>query len=452
MGSTLLKEIFLHFAEGKDPIEDVGAIRVDETSKRKSVHQKLLKKKNTKVSLGASSKNLGEGGEKKKERKHTLKGVAKHIISDLAKLGYVKNRNGETVNGLKVSENCENEEQKDANIASMVKESNEHVAFSPIFVRRSLTGSQFIAACLESGVITTEYGIDHALDALKHVGRKIKAHENKLNSHHHHHHSHHQAVQVEGIGGEEGGGYSSVKAMLRNVDTESEEEEEESDNSESESDSYSSFNSESQSDSEHEYDAEDLEEEVGVEDKLGEGFKFIGLTALSQAYVLASEYTLLFPHFVECIMRVSLARYGPVVPKEILESWKKDQEEWKNISKTEGEDDGADDGLGGIAGRGLKGRRRTRARIAGMDGPGGGPQPPGGRNRGGGLADRKWSNVSAAGSSNSNQRRPSHMSNNSKGMANPNPGLRFGSQQALGFLKQGNEVSKSIALMAVRLR
>ena len=449
----VLKEVFLHYAEGPDPIEELGAIRVDEKSKgRKSIHQKLAKRKSTKTN-GGSTKNLGEGAEKKKERKHTLKGAAKQIMSELAKHGYVRDKsgNGTTANGLKVAELDKSEDQKDAQIASMIKESNEHEAFLPIFVKRSMTGSQFIAACLESGAITMEFGIDHALDALKHVARGIKAHENKLNQHHHHHH-HAHLHKVESSGGrEEGRGtHLSVEAMLRKVDTESEREiSESSESSESsDSDSYSSFNSESQSDSEHEYDAEDLEEELGVEDKL-EDFKLSGVTGLSQAYVFASEYTLLFPHFVECITRVILARYGPVVPNEVLERFKKDQEEWNNISNREGDDDNGDDGLGGIAGRGLRGRRRTKARIPGMDGlgGGGGPQPPGGRNRGGGPGDRKWSNVST---SSSNQRRPSHLSNNSAGMANA--GMRFGSQQALGFLQQGNDTLKSIASLAVRLR
>jgi len=326
----MLKDIFLHFCEGPDPIEELGAARVEERGKggRKSLHQKAQKKRSQ-----SSAAKTSDGIEKKNKRRPTLKDAAKNVIDKLAKLGYPggqRNADGVTVNGLQGVR--VDEQKKEEIIANMIKASNEHEAFMPIFVRRSLTGSQFIAACLESGIITKKYGLDNALNTLKHVTRKIKAHENKLNKHHHHSHHHEQQQQEQAEGESEN---VSMEAMLARLDLECQEDESDSISSESESDSYSSFDSESQSDSEQEYVAEDIGD---IEDDI-EGYKLEGgATDLTQAYVFASEYTLLFPHFVECMMRIILFRYGPVVPKEILENWKRDQEEWNNLSQSREED------------------------------------------------------------------------------------------------------------------
>lgn len=176
-----------------------------------------------------------------------------------------------------------------------------------------MSGHQYLKFCLSSGLINeTTFSFDVALMVLKKVTKNVRAHAE--HRHVHHHHSHHVHSQ--------GGGDMSE--------------------SESETDSYSSFDSEAS--------AEELDDESDDEEKSSkkkeydkEYFKNPDGSPLDlkTANVHASEYTLLFPHFIECVVRLILLRYQPVVSKAVVDAWVKEKDEF---AKNFGDDRGSIDG------------------------------------------------------------------------------------------------------------
>ena len=77
---------------------------------------------------------------------------------------------------------------------SLVVASSENVAFTPVFLKRQMSGHQYLTFCLSSGLINeTTFSYDKALMVLKKVTKNVRAH---AEHHVRHHHSHHR------VGGE----------------------------------------------------------------------------------------------------------------------------------------------------------------------------------------------------------------------------------------------------------
>ncbi|GMH85354.1 hypothetical protein TL16_g10203 [Triparma laevis f. inornata] len=267
-------------------------------------------------------------------RRPTFKDAAKLVMQQGRRRSSRENQVLKTANGLQ-SEGVRSAIQKNQEVAETVKASSMHVAFKPVFLKRQMTGVQYLEFCTASGLIDPKYrnfGYETALDVLKKVTKNVRLHMAKQSSHHHHsHHVHH------GGGGE---GDSD---------------------SESETDSFSSFDSEASEDEFGDEDDDD-DEEVGKDKEFEELVKAEGETLdIDRASVRASEYTLLFPHFIECIVRLILLRYEPVVPKEIVETWKRDQEDYMNTMRGGG--DGGGDGYAESVSS-IDSRRMSRASRA----------------------------------------------------------------------------------------
>ena len=74
----------------------------------------------------------------------------------------------------------------------------------------------------------------------------------------------------------------------------------------------------------------------------------------------ASEFTLLFPHFIECVIRLILLRYEPVVPQAVVDDWKRGQEDYQKYYGG-GRNDGGGDGAYPESGGSFDSRRMSRA-------------------------------------------------------------------------------------------
>ncbi len=198
----------------------------------------------------------------------------------------------------------------------------------------------------------------------------------------------------------------------------------------SESDSYSSFDSENSDES---------------EDDEGEGFDESELEwndgthlTLENAYVHASHHSLLFPHFVECVVRLIFLRYGAVVPQPVLDSWRQDQEDYERYYGGEGGHNLRGDYEESTAGSETSAWANTR-KMSGISSQGtDGPQPPNSPSRRNQQnrpsMGRKMSAASSLSESSTGQRRNSNV--NSEG---------FGGGRRISYLSNASSKGGAIA-------
>ena len=414
----ILKDVFLSYSRINDPLDEAEVLKLlDGGDERKD--------KGLKRSLYAK---------KAKPLHHSFKNTAKRVIQLDKKEGAV---DGRTVNGLDVVVQDESSERRKIN--KMIKASNEHEAFLPIFMERCMTGSQYIAACMASGLITQDFGLVDALKTLHCVTGRTKSNEKKAMKNQQQVGSE-QDARSQAADERSDSGQSNQRSDGDDDDGDGDGDSSSStkSDSETESDSCTSFDSDSDDDESD----EDSDEE---EDKNSRDRDFEQITSLPAAYVFASEYSLLFPQFVECTLRIISNRYGPVVPKEIIDKWIKDQEEY-NTYQVFGRGEG---GIGDEDGSPSDMRRKSRIHLGGMSDKGsalGGPQPP--QRRHGGFSPLSRGvirRVSALGTNAANNAAGGGRRLSAVGLNSSNTPLGGGGRRlsAVGLVAQGNNNSVS---------
>ena len=201
--------------------------------------------------------------------------------------------------------------------------------------------------------------------------------------------------------------------------------------SESETDSYSSFDSEA---SASEYGDESDQEKISNKEYDTNHFKNPDGSQLDlkTANVHASEYTLLFPHFIECVVRLILLRYQPVVSQNIVDAWMKEQEEFAKALNRGGDS---------VGGGSIDNRRYSRA---GREEHPSAPTERSARR----TVMRRVSNISIDSSTSMTERRFSNMSANRASFL---VSARRNSQEITGGFS-GSVDQSSLPLSAVRLK
>ena len=201
-------------------------------------------------------------------------------------------------------------EFKEANAAAsriytaeqIVKDSMKTKAFSLKALRR-MTGPQFIKATRHMNLINSKFSYGNALSVLRRITRQTAKSLEEA-----------QKYEIEKMReqNEKKSGGAAVKhnkfMLLKSYNNDDDE--------------TSTNYSESHFDSDSDPDDYISDEEISIGDSSEEGDGEV--EALMKAAEIAGE-GILFPHFVEAIVRLSLKRYGPTVPAEIIKSWNEER-------------------------------------------------------------------------------------------------------------------------------